>query len=150
MLSWFFSEPLQVGSPAPDFTLWDQDGTPVTLSALRGRNVVLVFYPADETRVCRQQLCEFRDLEDLARNRKITVYGVNPGTAQSHARFRDKQRLPFSLLVDPGSKVASLYRANGIIVKRTVYLIGMDGKVRFAMRGKPAPQDVFGEADIQD
>jgi peroxiredoxin Q/BCP len=52
--------------------------------------------------------------------------------------------------VDPGSKVASLYRASGIIVKRTVYLIGMEGAVRIAGRGKPAPEDVFGHADIQD
>ncbi|MGH9666868.1 MAG: redoxin domain-containing protein, partial [Bryobacteraceae bacterium] len=61
MFSWIFSKPLSPGCEAPDFTLPDQDGKAVTLSALLGKNVVLVFYPADETSVCRQQLCEFRD-----------------------------------------------------------------------------------------
>jgi peroxiredoxin Q/BCP len=150
MLSWFFSEPLAVGSPAPDFTLRDQGGTPVTLSELRGRNVVLVFYPADETTVCRQQLCEFRDLQDVSRSRGVLVFGVNPGSAKSHANFRDRQKLPFPLLVDVGRKVARLYRSNGLMVKRTVYLIGIDGTIRFAKRGKPAPQEVFDEADAQE
>ena len=60
MLAWFAGL-LPVGSPAPDFTLADQDGNEITLSKLRGRNVVLVFYPGDNTRVCTRQLCEFRD-----------------------------------------------------------------------------------------
>ena len=147
MLSWLFSGPLAIGSAAPDFTLPDQDGTPVTLSGLRGKNVVLVFYPADETRVCRQQLCEFRDVHQLAGDRGVLVYGINPGSAESHSSFRNKQNLPFSLLVDADKKVASLYHANGLIVKRTVYLIGRDGMIRFAKRGKPKPEEVFSLAD---
>ncbi len=147
MLSWLFSEPLTVGSAAPDFTLPDQDGTAVTLSALRGKNVVLVFYPADETRVCRQQLCEFRDTNQLANDRGVLVYGINPGSPQSHSSFRNKQSLPFPLLVDADKQVAMLYRANGLIVKRTVYLIGRDGLIRFAKRGKPRPEEVFRLAD---
>lgn len=111
MLSWLFSGPLAIGSAAPDFTLPDQDGTPVTLSRLRGKNVVLVFYPADETRVCRQQLCEFRDMDQLASDRGVLVYGINPGSAQSHSSFRNKQKLPFPLLVDADKRVASLYHA---------------------------------------
>ena len=147
MLSWLFSGPLAIGSAAPDFTLPDQDGTPVTLSGLRGKNVVLVFYPADETRVCRQQLCEFRDVYQLAGDRGVLVYGINPGSAESHSSFRNKQNLPFPLLVDADKKVASLYHANGLIVKRTVYLVGRDGMIRFAKRGKPKPQEVFSLAD---
>ncbi len=150
MLSWLFSGPLAIGSAAPDFTLPDQDGTPVTLSGLRGKNVVLVFYPADETRVCRQQLCEFRDVRQLAGDRGVLVYGINPGSAESHLSFRNKQQLPFSLLVDADKKVASLYHANGLIVKRTVYLIGRDGMIRFAKRGKPKPEDVLSLADARE
>lgn len=150
MLSWLFSGPLATGSAAPDFTLPDQDGVPVTLSALRGKNVVLVFYPADETRVCRQQLCEFRDTNQLANDRGVLVYGINPASTQSHSSFRNKQRLPFPLLVDADRRVASLYQANGLLVKRTVYLIGRDGIIRFAKRGKPVPQEVFAMADTPD
>ena len=147
MLSWLFFEPLAVGLPAPDFTLADQDGDQVTLSVLRGSNVVLVFYPADETTVCRQQLCEFRDDWELAVQRQALVFGVNPGSARSHSDFRERRQLPFPLLVDRGHKVASLYRANGLAVKRTVYLIGKDGVIRYAKRGKPAPEEVFRAAD---
>lgn len=150
MLSWLFSGPLAIGSAAPDFTLPDQDGTPVTLSRLRGKNVVLVFYPADETRVCRQQLCEFRDMDQLASDRGVLVYGINPGSAQSHSSFRNKQKLPFPLLVDADKRVASLYHANGPIVKRTVYLIGRNGIIRFAKRGRPVPEEVFGLADARE
>jgi peroxiredoxin Q/BCP len=147
MLSWLFSGPLAVGLPAPDFTLADQDGNQVTLAALRGSNVVLVFYPADETTVCRQQLCEFRDNWELALQQQALVFGVNPGSARSHSEFRERQRLPFPLLVDRGRKVASLYRANGLAVKRTVYLIGKDGVIRYAKRGKPPTDEVFRAAD---
>ena len=147
MLSWLFSKPLAVGMAAPDFTLADQDGNSVTLSGLRGSNVGLVFYPADETTICRRQLCEFRDEWGLALQRKALLFGVNPGSAQSHSGFRERRELPFPLLVDSGQKVAALYRANGLAVKRTVYLIGKDGAIRFARRGKPAPREVFESAD---
>ncbi len=150
MLSWLFSGPIAIGSVAPDFTLPDQDGTPVTLSGLRGNNVVLVFYPADETRVCRQQLCEFRDVRQLPGDRGVLVYGINPGSAESHSSFRNKQKLPFPLLVDADKKVASLYHANGLIVKRTVYLVGRDGMIRFAKRGKPKPEEVLSLADARE
>ena len=150
MLSWFFSEPLAIGSAAPDFTLPDQDGAPVTLSGLRGKNVVLVFYPADETRVCRRQLCEFRDMDQLANDRGVLVYGINPGSPQSHCNFRNKQKLPFPLLVDAGKRVAALYQAKGLMVKRTVYLIGRNGHIRFAKRGTPGPEEVFRLADAPE
>jgi len=143
MLSWLFSEPLPVGSPAPDFALSDDAGHAVTLSALRGKNVVLVFYPGDDTPGCTKQLCEFRDEWKAAKAHGIKVFGVNPQGAASHARFREKFKLPFPLLVDQGQKVAQLYHANGLIVKRTVYLIDADGVIRFARRGKPVPEEVL-------
>ncbi|MGA2596889.1 MAG: peroxiredoxin [Bryobacteraceae bacterium] len=146
MLSWLFSDPLAVGSEAPDFTLYTQNGEAVVLSALRGKNVVLVFYPGDDTMICRQQLCEFRDSWSQAEAANTVVFGVNPQSASSHGRFRDKFKLPFPLLVDDDQKVAALYNASGLFVKRTVYLIGPDGVIRFARRGKPAPEEVLAAA----
>jgi len=146
MLSWLFSEPLPVGTPAPEFSLRDDAGRTVKLSALRGKGVVLVFYPGDDTPGCTRQLCEFRDEWKAAKARGVKVFGVNPQGAQSHAKFREKFKLPFPLLVDRGSKVAALYHADGLIVKRTVYLIGPDGVIRFARRGKPAPEEVLAQA----
>ncbi len=146
MLDWLFSNPLPAGSPAPDFTLPRQDGKPVTLSKLRGGNVVLVFYPGDDTPVCRKQLCEFRDQWPRARERNTQVFGINPGNAGSHLRFQEKIHLPFPLLVDAGQKVAALYHANGLLVKRTVYLVGPDGVIRYARRGKPDPAEVLAAA----
>ena len=146
MFRWLFSDPLPVGTPAPDFSLPDQDGNLVSLEALRGHNVVLVFYPGDDTMVCRRQLCEFRDRWAGARQKNTLVYGVNPQNAQSHAKFMEKSRLPFPLLVDRGQKMGALYRTKGLIVKRTVYLIGPDGIVRFSQRGTPDADVVLSHA----
>lgn len=138
-----FSKPLPPGTAAPDFSLPDGEGRMVTLSALRGRSVVLVFYPGDSTPGCTRQLCEFRDTWSEARTRGIEVFGINPQGAASHQRFRERHSLPFPLLVDRGRKVAGLYNANGIIVRRTVYSIAPDGTVRFSRRGMPAPGEVL-------
>ncbi|SRR6266404_175536 len=148
MLDWLFSEPLEVGSAAPDFTLPDQDGTDVTLSALRGRNVVLVFYPADETPTCRQQLCEFRDRWPAAQEKNTLIFGVNPQNAESHAKFRNRREFPFPLLVDRGQRVGEMYHTRGLIVKRTVYLIDPAGVIRYARRGKPEPEEVLSQATV--
>ena len=143
MFSWLFSDPLPVGAPAPDFSLPDDTGQTVSLSTLRGHPVVLVFYPGDDTPGCTRQLCEFRDQWDLARQRGASVFGVNPQSPASHVRFRQKFHFPFPLLIDRGQKVGALYRTNGLIVKRTVYLIGPDGTIRFARRGMPKPAEVL-------
>jgi thioredoxin-dependent peroxiredoxin len=145
-MSWFSSEPLSVGTFAPDFSLGDDSGLVVKLSALRGRNVVLVFYPGDDTPGCTRQLCQFRDSWEAAHERGVEVFGVNPQSAAKHARFRSKFQFPFPLLVDKGRYVAKLYNANGLIVKRTVYLIGPDGAIRFARRGMPPPAEVLAAA----
>lgn len=146
MFSWLFSDPLPAGTPAPDFELADDSGSAVKLFALRGKSVVLVFYPGDDTPGCTKQLCEFRDGWEAARARGVEVFGVNPRSARKHAQFRRKFRFPFQLLVDPGQKVAALYHAKGLIVKRTVYLIGPDGIIRFARRGMPKPEEVLATA----
>ena len=131
--------------PAPDFALPDQDGKLVTLAGLKGRNVVLVFYPADDTSVCTKQLCEFRDQWPLAQQKNTVVLGVNPG--KKHAQFREKCQFPFPLLLDKGQKVGAAYRTRGLVVpRRTVYLIGPDGTIRYARRGKPEPEEVLAAA----
>jgi peroxiredoxin Q/BCP len=148
VLSWLFSEPLTVGAEAPSFTLPDEAGHPVSLDSHRGRwNVVLVFYPGDDTMLCTKQVCEVRDHWTAVEQHRAKVYGINPASAESHRKFREKYSLPFPILVDEGQRVAKLYSANGLIVKRTVYLIGLDGRIRFARRGMPPPREVLAHAD---
>ena len=142
-----FTPPLSVGTPAPDFSVPDQDGSRVTLSALRGQNVVLVFYPADDTSICTLQLCEFRDHWAEAQARNTVVFGVNPARSAKHQKFRDEYKFPFPLLIDEGQQIANLYQTAGWLApKRTVYLIGPDGNIRYARRGKPSPVDVLAAA----
>jgi thioredoxin-dependent peroxiredoxin len=148
ILSWLFSQPLTVGSTAPDFSLPDQNGRQVSLRDFLGRsNVVLVFYPGDDTSVCTKQLCELRDDWSTVQSKDTVVLGINPQNAESHRRFVAKHQFPFPLLVDEGKTVAGSYHAAGLIVKRTVYLIGKDGRIRFAERGKPKPQAVLAAAE---
>ena len=147
MLDWLFSDPLPAGTPAPDFTLPDQDGNVVKLADLRGKNVVLVFYPLDDSMVCTIQLGEFRDEWADITARNTVVFGVNPESAAKHLSFREKQALPFPLLVDEDQTVTRLYQANRpVVVKRTVYLIGPDGVIRYSKRGKPATTEVLAAA----
>jgi peroxiredoxin Q/BCP len=105
-----------------------------------------VFYPGDDTPGCTKQLCQLRDQWQHAKARNVEVFGVNPASPQKHARFRAKFRFPFPLLVDKGRAIATRYRANGLIIRRTVYLIGPDGTIRFARRGMPSPAEVLAAA----
>lgn len=146
MFSWLFPEPLAAGTTAPDFTLSDHLGQSVHLAELRGHNVVLVFYPGDDTMVCRKQLCEFRDSWEQAGERNTLVFGVNPQSEASHEKFIAHYSLQFPLLVDKGQRIAELYRASGLIVRRTVYLIGPDGVILYARRGKPPVSEVLSAA----
>ncbi len=144
MLSWFAAL-LPLGTAAPDFTLRDDSGQVVRLADLRGRQAaVLVFYPMDETSGCRTQLCEIRDYWEEFTRAGVAVFGVNPGSASSHTKFRENHHFPFPLLVDEGRKVAGLYNASGWVVRRTVYGIRKDGRIVFAERGKPEPARVLG------
>jgi peroxiredoxin Q/BCP len=143
MFSWFWSDPLPAGSEAPDFSLPNESGHTVRLASLRGSNVVLVFYPGDDTPGCTRQLCQFRDDWKEAQKRGVKVFGVNPQNARNHEAFRRKYEFPFPLLVDRGQKVGELYHTNGLIVKRTVYLIGPDGVIRFSRRGMPDAHEVL-------
>ena len=140
MFAWLPRDPLPVGHKAPDFTLPSETGKKVRLSTLRGKNVVLVFYPGDDTLICRRQLCEFRDAWPDLCERNTVVLGINPQSAESHREFSARNKFPFSLLVDQGQKVAALYNSDGGLVNRTIYLIGPDGQIRYARRCMPRPE----------
>ncbi|MFO0622280.1 MAG: peroxiredoxin [Polyangia bacterium] len=102
---------LSVGEVAPDFSLEGSDGKTHKLSALRGRKVVLYFYPRDNTPGCTQEACDFRDAS--ARFGQAVIFGVSPDSVASHVRFVNKLGLPFVLLADPGAELAARYGAYG-------------------------------------
>ena len=137
---------IPVGELAPDFTCALSDGSQLTLSALRGRQrILLVFYPGDNTPLCTAQLCAFRDDWSRFEALQTRVFGVNPAGQAKHAQFADQHNLGFPLLVDAGGQVASAYGCRLLfgIVRRTVYLIDKQGRVAFAQRGNPAPQTLL-------
>jgi peroxiredoxin Q/BCP len=130
---------LKVGDLAPDFELEDDAGNRVRLRDLLATGpLVLYFYPADSTPVCTREACMFRDAyEDLAA-RGVRVVGVSPQRAGTHARFRERHRMPFPLLVDAGRAGARAYGALGFLglfTRRVSYLIGREGKVEDVARG---------------
>jgi thioredoxin-dependent peroxiredoxin len=142
VFSWF-RQPPQAGTPAPDFELSDEHGIVHRLSQYRGNPVLLVFYPGDDTYGCRKQLCELRDSWQALESAGICMFGVNPQSEESHRQFREKYSFPFPILVDRGQKVARLYASDGWIVKRTVVLIGADGRILMARRGNPSPTEIL-------
>jgi len=142
MISWF-SKPLKVGAIAPPFLLPDEEGTVFVLNLHRNKYVVLIFYPGDDTPVCTKQMCEVRDNWEELRARGVYVVGINPQAAESHGEFRKKLGLPFPLLVDNGKRVSRLYNASGLMVRRTVYVIGKDGQILMGRRGKPSVQEIL-------
>ncbi len=131
------------GDPAPDFTLEADRGDPVTLSDLRGKKVVLYFYPKDDTSGCTTQACEFRDaLPDFEADGAV-ILGVSPDSVESHRKFRDKYDLNFRLLADTEQEVAEAYGVwkqkkmfgNTFMgVERSTFLIDEEGVIREAWR----------------
>jgi peroxiredoxin Q/BCP len=143
-----FSKPLPPGTPAPPFILPDEEGNVFVLNQQRGKNVLIVFYPADDTPVCTSQLCEVRDMWEALAAKNVVAAGVNSFAAERHQRFRQKHNLPFPLLVDAGQRVARIYRAGApFVVRRTVYLIGRDGVIRYSRRGRPPIAEVLAAAE---
>lgn len=118
---------LAVGRTAPDFTLLDDAGREVSLSAQRGRPVALFFYPEDDTPACTTQACGYRDEWAGFERLGARVFGVSPDDVASHARFRAKFGFPFPLLSDPGHKVAARYGAYG---EKTLYGRKVTGVIR--------------------
>ncbi|MEO7991664.1 MAG: thioredoxin-dependent thiol peroxidase [Chryseolinea sp.] len=100
---------LKIGSKAPDFTVNDQDGKPVTLSNLKGKKIVLYFYPADLTPTCTNEACNLRDNYKALLKQGFEVLGISPDTEKKHRKFIEKEKLPFRLLSDIDRKVHDLY-----------------------------------------
>ena len=127
------------GEPAPPFALTDATGQRVALQDLAGRDVVLYFYPKDDTPGCTKEACGFRDAWTELRELGVEVLGVSPDSAESHGSFAKKYRLPFRLLSDPDKHVMQAYGAWGEktlygrkttgVIRSTVW-IGPDGRVR--------------------
>jgi thioredoxin-dependent peroxiredoxin len=142
---------LQVGDTAPDFTIPDQDGTSVTLSELRGKPVVLYFYPKADTPGCTTQACGVRDHRSDYANFGATVLGVSPDPVKPIAKFADKFDLGFTLLSDEDHSVAesygvwvekSMYGRTYLGNERTTFVIDADGKISHIFRKvKPAEHD---------
>ena len=143
MLDWLFGAPLDTGTAAPPFTLPDENERSVSLASFRGRFVVLVFYPGDDTTICTKQLCEIRDDWKEFQRRGAAVFGVNGQGTSSHGKFAAKYRFPFPLLVDANWAVSRAYRAGWGVVRRTVYVIGPDGRVVYSKRGKPSTAEML-------
>ena len=138
---------IEEGSRAPDFTLPTHDGGTLKLSSLKGGPVVLYFYPKDDTPGCTKEACGFRDAAKALAKHGATVLGVSRDSAASHAKFRDKYALPFTLLVDADHAVAekygawrekTLYGKKTLGIVRSTFIIGAAGKVAKVFRSVKA------------
>ena len=134
---------VEEGKPAPDFELASDSGEPVRLSSLRGKPVVLYFYPKDDTPGCTTQACGIRDVYVDFRERGAVVLGVSPDDEASHVKFKQKYSLPFTLLVDPGHEVAeeygvwkerNMYGKKSMGIERSTFVIDAEGNVVKSMR----------------
>ena len=133
---------LQAGMKAPDFTLLDPSGKPVSLSDFFGKRIVLYFYPKDNTPGCTRQACAFAGLYGEFQRRGITVIGISKDSVASHVKFAQKYSLPFILLSDPEQKAIgaygvlkekNMYGKTVLGVVRTTFLIDPDGTIREVM-----------------
>jgi thioredoxin-dependent peroxiredoxin len=135
--------PVEVGDPAPDFTLTSDADEAVTLSSFKGSPVILYFYPRDDTPGCTLQACDIRDAWSEFEERGAVVLGVSPDPPSSHAKFRDKYSLPFTLLADPEHEVAETYGVwteksmagkTYMGIERSTFVIDAEGNVASIMR----------------
>ncbi|WP_018504224.1 thioredoxin-dependent thiol peroxidase [Parafrankia discariae] len=132
---------LSPGNPAPEFTLPDADGKDISLASLRGRKVVVYFYPAASTPGCTKQACDFRDNLALLNDAGVDVLGISPDKPAKLVRFRDNEGLTFPLLSDPERTVLTAYGAFGektmygkktVGVIRSTFVIDAEGKIEKA------------------
>jgi peroxiredoxin Q/BCP len=141
---------VKVGNKAPDFTLPSQKGENITLSQFLGRkNVVLYFYPKDESRGCTREACEFRDKYEVFKDLGAEVIGVSSDDVESHESFTAKHNLPFILLSDNDKKVRELYGVPstfGVIPGRVTYIIDKVGVVRHVFSSQFQPKKHITEA----
>ena len=133
---------LQPGDPAPDFTLPDADGTPVSLSGFRGRRVIVYFYPAAGTPGCTAEACDFRDNLGELNDAGVDVLGISPDSPAKLARFRNAEGLTFPLLADQDKTVLTAWGAFGekqmygktvTGVIRSTFLVDPEGKIEEAL-----------------
>ncbi len=148
---------LEIGTPAPDFTLPDQNGVMHSLSDYRGQKVILYFYPRDNTAGCTKQACAFGELYPQFQEKGAVVIGVSKDSVASHKRFEEKYGLPFTLLSDTEKEVLQAYdvwkekKMYGKVsmgVVRTTYLIGEDGTILKAfgkVKAADNPAQMLGE-----
>jgi thioredoxin-dependent peroxiredoxin len=138
---------LAPGDPAPDFTLPDADGQPVSLSSYRGQRVIVYFYPAAMTPGCTKEACDFRDSLAQLNGQGIAVVGISPDRPAKLAKFRDRDGLTFPLLSDPDHATLEAYGAYGekklygkstVGVIRSTFVVGADGTIEQAMYGVKA------------
>ena len=125
---------IQEGDSAPDFLLKNQKGEEVSLKSFKGKkNVVLYFYPKDDTPGCTKEACTFRDQYEVLLKKGAEVIGVSSDSVDSHSKFALKYHLPFSLLADEGGKLRKAYgvqKTMGLLPGRVTYVIDKEGIVR--------------------
>ncbi|MEM1007751.1 MAG: thioredoxin-dependent thiol peroxidase [Myxococcota bacterium] len=112
------SSPLEVGQQAPEFALLNEQGMEVSLQGLRGKRVILYFYPKDDTPGCTKQACAFRDYHAELESLNTVVFGVSPDDIKSHKKFKEKYAIPFALLIDMDHAVSEAY---GVWGERSMY-----------------------------
>ena len=137
------SEKVNVGDKAPEFELIKPDGSVFRLKdQLKDKNVVLYFYPKDNTPGCTKQACEFRDQYEVFKEQNAEVVGISSDSSESHEAFEHSHRLPFVLLSDSNNKVRNLFgvpRKFGIIPGRVTYVIDKNGIVRYIFNSMTKP-----------
>lgn len=128
---------LTPGTPAPHFETMNDEGQSVTLESLLNTGpIILFFYPRDFTPVCTQQVCALRDVNEELAALGIRPFGISADESSQHEAFRSRYQLPYSLLCDPGHRIARLYRAAplfGLLPRRISYLIDDDGLIKDAV-----------------
>lgn len=139
-----------IGSKAPAFSLKDHSGKTIKLSDFKGKkNVLLFFYPGDDTPGCTKQLCALRDDKaDFAQFKDLVIFGVNHADATSHKKFIEKYNLTIPLLIDKDRKVSKKYGAIKYMfgnpsIRRSVIIIDKDGKLAWVKRGMPDNKDII-------
>ena len=129
---------MKEGDQAPDFTVHTDDGKEMRLSALKGRRVVLYFYPKADTPGCTTEACEFRDDSAAFRKKKVEIVGISPDKPAAQAKFKIRYELPFMLLADEDKSVAqaygvwkekNMYGRKVMGIERITFFIGGDGKI---------------------
>lgn len=140
---------LKIGEDAPLFSLYNQKGELIQLENYRNRkNILLIFYPGDDTPGCTRQLCALRDDFSQFAKEETIILGVNPADDNSHQKFINKYHLPFDLLIDADHKVSAEYDAIKYVfgrqsIQRSVVLIDKQGKIIYLKRGMPTDAEIL-------